>query len=104
MITHRRIYRGKPGNAQPIVAKLREYEDFAERGGNPIPYRIYTDRLSGNTDRVVLEMDAESIGALEALYAARSAVPGADRFVKQWQAEMFPLIEGAYMENWRREV
>ncbi|MEX2430983.1 MAG: hypothetical protein WD645_03585 [Dehalococcoidia bacterium] len=104
MITHRRVYQGKPGNAQPIVAKLKEYEEFADRGGNPLPYRIFTDRLSGATDRVVLELEAESIGQLEQVYAARGNVQGYAEFLKRWQSEMMPLIEGAFAEMWRREV
>ncbi|MEE9199783.1 MAG: hypothetical protein V3U26_08345 [Dehalococcoidia bacterium] len=104
MITNRRIYQGKPGTAVTIVAMLKEYQELASKLVERPPYRIYTDCLSGHTDRVVLELDIESLGALEKGYQAIANVPEYQQYYKKWKKDFMPLIEGATVEFWTREV
>ncbi len=66
MVTQRRVFQAKPGQSGAVVAKMKEFQPILERQGDPTP-RIYTDLLSGNTDRVVWEFDIESLSALENL-------------------------------------
>lgn len=65
MITQTRVFRAKPGASGAVVDKLKEFQPIVDRVGGP-PRCIYTDLLSGETDRVVWGFDFESLTALEA--------------------------------------
>lgn len=99
MITQRRVFRAKPGGSAAVVSKLKEFQPIVDRVGGP-PRRIYTDLLSGETDRVVWEFDVENLTALEVMN--KSAFENAEfkAAFEQWWAGLQPLIEGAVVELW----
>lgn len=101
MITQRRVFRAKPGASSAVVSKLKEFQPIVERVGGPTR-RIYTDLLSGETDRVVWEFDFESLTALEEMN--KSAFEDAEfkADFEKWWAGIQPLIEGAVVELWSR--
>ena len=103
MITQRRVFQAKPGAAGQVVAKMKEFQAVFERHGGP-PARIYTDYLSGSTDQVVWEFDMESLGAMENAFAAVPQDPEYQKAFEQWFTGLTPLIEGANVELWNREV
>ena len=69
MITQRRLFQAKPGASAGVVGKMKEFQTIFEKHGGPSA-RIYTDLLSGHTDRVVWEFDIGSLGELENLFWA----------------------------------
>lgn len=103
MITQRRVFQAKPGQAGAVVAKMKEFQPIFERHGGP-QCRIYTDLLSGHTDRVVWEFDVESLAGMENMFWSASQNPDYVRAYEAWFRSLTPLIEGAAVEMWNREV
>jgi len=101
MITQRRVFRAKPGCSSAVVNKLKEFQSIVAQVGGP-PRRIYTDHLSGETDRVVWEFDVENLTALEDM--TKTAMENTEFLVgyEKWYAGLQPLIEGAVVELWNR--
>ena len=52
MITQRRVLQAKVGAAGAAGAKMKEVQPIFEAHGGPAD-RVYTDFMSGSTDRVV---------------------------------------------------
>jgi hypothetical protein len=103
MIIQRRVFQAKPGKAADVVAKMKAFQAiFAKQGGPAC--RIYTDLFSGNTDRVVWEFDVESLSGLENLFWAASQNAEYVKAYEEWYEGLKPLIEGATVELWNREV
>ena len=103
MITQRRMFQAKPGAAGNVVVKMKEFQSIFEQHGGPA-CRIYTDQLSGHTDRVVWEFDIENLASLENLFWAASQNPDYLKSYEEWYQGLTPLIEGATVELWNREV
>ena len=102
MITQRRLFQAKVGQAGQVVAKVKEFESSFERFGGPTN-RIYTDMMSGQTDRVVWEFDTESLTSLENTFQAAGQDPDYQKAYEKWFEELKPLIESATVELWKRE-
>ena len=103
MITERRIFQAKTGEAGAVLAKIKEAQPIQEKLGSPSS-RVYTDFYSGRTDRVVWELDHESIGMIETFYQTMSRDQEFTKFFETWFKELQSLIEGATVELWHREV
>ncbi len=103
MITQRRVFQAKPGAAGAVVAKMKEFQPTFESQGGP-PCRIYTDLLSGHTDRVVWEFQIENLTALENLFWAASQNDEYLKAYEEWYQGLIPLIEGATVELWNQEA
>lgn len=103
MITQRRVFQAKPGASAGVVAKMKEFQLIFEQHGGPA-CRIYTDQLSGSTDRVVWEFDIESFTALENLFWAASQNADYVKAYEEWYQGLTPLIDGAIVEMWNREL
>jgi len=102
MITQRRLFQAKVGQAGHVVAKIKEFESSFERFGGSTN-RIYTDMLSGKTDRVVWEFDTESLTSLESTFQEVGQDPEYQKAFGKWFQELLPLIESATVELWKRE-
>ena len=99
MIIQRRVFQAKVGQAGAVVAKLKEAESLF-KGADWWPTgRVYSDYHSGATDRVVWEIEIESLSAFEELMS----VIGADASFGPWFGELVTLIEGATVEFWNIE-
>ena len=103
MITQRRVFQAKPGAAAAVVNKMKEFQLIFDKQGGPSG-RIYTDRYSGHTDRVVWEFDVESLGKLESLDWEMSQNEEYRKAYESSYEGLKPLIEGATVELWWREV
>ncbi len=103
MITQRRVFQAKPGAAAAVVAKLKEFQPIFEKLDGPA-HRIYTDFYSGHTDRIAWEFDIESLGKLESLDWEMSQDDEFCKAYENWFEGLKPLIEGATVELWSREV
>ncbi len=82
---------------------MKEFQPIFKKCGGPA-CRIYTDLYSGHTDRVVWEYDIESLGKLESLDWEISQNDEYRRAFESWYEGLKPLIEGAKVELWGREV
>ncbi len=103
MITQRRVFQAKPGSAAAVVAKMKEFQPILGKLVGPA-YRIYTDLYSGQTDRVVWEFDTESLAKLESINWEISQDNEVKKAYESWYEGLKPLIEGATVELWTREV
>ena len=86
-----------------MVAKMKEFQPIFEQHGGPV-CRIYTGLLSGPTDRVVWEFDIQSHTALESLFWAASQNADYVKAYEEWYQSLNPLIEGATVELWNRDL
>ncbi len=102
MITERRIFQAKPGEATAVVTKCREALPILEKVGYPTG-RIYTDYYSGRSDRVVWEFDHEDLSGLEKLEQALGKNEELVKSFDIWFSGLKNLIEGAEVELWRKE-
>ena len=103
MITQRRVFQAKPGSAAAVVAKMKDFQPILEKAGGT-GGRIYTDLYSGHTDRVVWEFDVEGLGKLENFDRQVSQSSELQKAFESWYEGLRPLIEGATVELWTREV
>ena len=103
MITQRRVLQAKIGQAGQVVEKMKEFHPVFEKHGGPSS-RIYTDLLSGNTDRIVWEFDTENLTMLESILWTAGQDPNYQKAYESWFESLKPLLEGASVELWNREV
>ncbi len=103
MVTERRIFQAKTGEAGVVVAKCKEAQPMLEKLGYGTG-RIYTDFYSGRTDRVVWEFDHESLSSLENLEQGLAKDAELAKAFNSWFNGLKGLIEGAEVELWRKEV
>ena len=103
MVPQRRVFQAKPGVTGAVVAKMNEFQPIFESQGGP-PCRIYTDRLSGHTDRVVWAFQIENLTALKNLFWAASQDAEYQKTYGAWYQALTPLIEGATVELWNLEA
>ncbi len=102
MITARRIFQAKTGEAGSVVAKCKEAQTMLEKVGYGSG-RIYTDFYSGRTDRVVWEFDHESISSLESLGQGLAKDAELAKDFNNWFTGLKGLIENAKVEIWHKE-
>jgi hypothetical protein len=102
MITQRRVFQAKVGQAGAVAGVMKKFQAIFEKHGGP-QARVYTDLMSGNTDRVVWEFDVESLAKLESLFWADAPDPDYQKAFESWFDDLKPLIEGATVELWNRE-
>ena len=102
MITQRRVFQAKAGQAGQLVERMKEFKPTFEKYGGPSS-RIYTDLLSGNTDRVVWEFDTENLSSLENIFVTAAQNPDYQKIYENWFEGIKPLIDGAVVELWNRE-
>ncbi len=103
MITQRRVFQAKTGAAGAVVTKMKEFQRIWEKHGGPA-CRIYTDLYSGQTDRIVWEYDVENLAKLESLNWDVTQSDELRKAFESWYEGLKPLIDGAAVELWTREV
>jgi hypothetical protein len=103
MITERRIFQAKTGEAGAVVAKCKEAQALLERLGYSTG-RIYTDFYSGRTDRVAWEFDHEGIASLENLDQGLAKDAELAKDFNNWFTGLKLLIENAEVGLWHKET
>jgi hypothetical protein len=103
MITERRIFQARIGEAGAVVAKCKEAQPMLGKLGYGTG-RIYTDFYSGRTDRVVWEFDHDNLGSLENLEHGLAKDTELVKAFSSWFTGLRGLIEGAEVELWRKET
>ncbi|MBM3925839.1 MAG: hypothetical protein FJ320_07615 [SAR202 cluster bacterium] len=69
--------------------------------GFTLKSRILTDYLSGRTDRVIHEMEAESMGEIEDSFTKAMQDAKARKFFNDFFDQLSPLIHHAEVDNFR---
>lgn len=100
-IIHRRVFFGKVGVADQLVQHLKEGSGaLARYGGVDFKPRVLTDHQTGRTDRVVMEWQVNSLGALEAAMEKAMGNPQGQAWFQTWFKKLSELIHYAEVENW----
>ena len=100
-IIERRIFYGKVGSGGDLAEASRQFFQTLESAGVDFNTRILTDYQSGRTDRVVYEMEAESIGAIESAMAGVMEDPAAQEAFGKLEGRLQELITHAEVEHWQ---
>ena len=99
-IIQRRVFYGKVGTADSLVEWAKEmYGLIAQQDSNLI-YRVMTDHQSGRTDRLVVEVEMESFGHLEAILERTMSDPDIQPKFAAAFGKLAELIEYAEVEQW----
>lgn len=99
-IVHRRVFFGKSGTGDQIVGVLQEGEALLAQAGAGFKTRILTDHMSGRTDRVVAEWEANDMGEIEAAMGKAMANSQVQASFRGWVEKLESLIHYAEVENW----
>lgn len=99
-VIQRRIFYGKVGTAGSLVEWAQEMYGLISEQNQDMTIQIMTDRQSGRTDRMVVELEAESAEALDAIIEkTMSDLSLQPKF--QAAFEKLPgLIDYAEVEQW----
>ena len=99
-VIERRVFYGKPGRADAIVGICKEFVAMLEPLGNVKSSRVLTDHLSGRTDRVVMEIESESIGTIESDMASAMADAALLKRFEDSFGRLTELISKAEVDYW----
>jgi hypothetical protein len=100
-IVVRRVFHGKPGSAEGLLRLIREgFELVEKRGFKPANVRLLTDYMSGRSDRVVEEMEFESLGQFEASLGKLVTDPGVLADLAALKGKVFELVDSTETELW----
>ena len=99
-VVHRRVFYGKAGTADQLVDHLKEGEVALRRYGFDFRTRLFTDHMSGRSDRVAAEWEAEQFGDFDAFMERAFSNPQAQTEMGPWMEKLNSLIHYAEGENW----
>lgn len=99
-IIQRRVFYGKVGVAEELVGWATEMYGLIKTHNPSINYRVMSDHQSGRTDRVVAEIEVDSLAELDTMLS--SLMENEDlrgQFEKHF-GKLGSLIEHAEVEQW----
>jgi hypothetical protein len=99
-IVQRRVFYGKVGTADRLVEWAQEMYGLIKGIEPSISQRILTDHQSGRTDRLVVEIEAESLATLDAMVGKAMSQLGNDPAFQASFAKLGDLIDHAEVEQW----
>ena len=91
-LIHRRIFYAKVGAANELVQLMHDDNSTMTRFGSAINSRILTDHMTGRSDRVVMEWEAEDIWSMDAAMNQVMANPECGHFFGEWMEKLNALI------------
>jgi len=98
-VVHRRVFYGKVGQADKIVAALKQGDKNFKKFGVKGASRILTDNNCGRTDRVIWEMEAPSVAEGEEQMAKVMSSAEGQKVFGAWFARLSELIHYAEVDN-----
>lgn len=99
-IIQRRVFYGKVGAADSLVEWAKEMYGLIAEQDASLVYRIMTDHQSGRTDRLVVDLEAESFAKLDEMVERTMAdLDVQPKFIAAF-GKLSPLIEFAEVEQW----
>ena len=99
-IIQRRVFYGKVGAAGRLVEWAQEmYGMIAEQDQN-MSFRVMTDNQSGRTDRMVVDLEAENLAAIEAIIEKTMSDASLQPKFQAAFEKLPGLIDHAEVEQW----
>lgn len=99
-VVQRRVFYGKVNTAGQLVELAKEmYGEISEHAGVH-GVRILTDHQSGRTDRVVAEVEVDSLADMEASVEKTMTDPAMQEKFGSLMGRLGELIEYAEVEQW----
>ncbi len=99
-VVMRRVFYGKVGAAEDLVVWAQDMYGIINRYAETLSYRVLSDNQSGRTDRVVVEVEVESLADLEAALEKTLADSQGQADFAATFARLQGLIEYAEVEQW----
>jgi hypothetical protein len=99
-IIERRVFYGKVGTADRLVEWAHEMYGMIGEQDQSMSYRVMTDHQSGRTDRLVVDLEAESLAAIDAIVErTMSDLTLQPKFQAAFE-KLGDLIDHAEVEQW----
>ncbi len=99
-ILHSRIFQARPGQSGPLVEHFKSGFEQVKTYGMDWDTRIYTDYLSGRSDRVRVEWVVEELGDVDRDVAKLMEIPEMAEFLGAWFEKLNEIIVHSDAENW----
>ena len=99
-LIHRRIFYAKVGAANELVQLMHDDNSAMARFGSAINSRILTDHMTGRSDRVVMEWEADDTCPMDAAMNQVMANPEGADFFGGWMEKLNTLIHYSEGELW----
>ena len=91
-LIHSRIFYAKVGTTNELVQLIHDDNCAMARFGFAINSRILTDPMTGRSDRVVMEWEADDIRSMDAAMNQVMANPEGANFFGEWMETLTALI------------
>ncbi|MCH7593669.1 MAG: hypothetical protein IIB27_04080 [Chloroflexi bacterium] len=99
-IIQRRVFYGKVGSAENLVTWATEMYDVLRIKNPDLSYRVLSDYQSGQTDRVVVEIELENMAQLDELLGRTMSDPDTQKRFMAVFERLEALIDRAEVEQW----
>ena len=99
-IVQRRVFYGKVGAADELVGWANEMYALIKTHNPSISYRVMSDHQSGRTDRVVAEIEVDSLSELDSMLSSLMEEENARAKFEEHFSKLSNLIEYAEVEQW----
>ena len=99
-IIQRRVFYGKVGSAENLVTWATEMYDVLQIKNPDLSYRVLSDYQSGQTDRVVVEIELENMAQLDELLGRTMSDPDTQKRFMAVFERLEVLIDRAEVEQW----
>ena len=99
-IIQRRVFYGKVGSAENLVTWATEMYDVLRIKNPDLSYRVLSDYQSGQTDRVVVEIELENMAQLDELLERTMSDPDTQKRFMAVFERLEALIDRAEVEQW----
>jgi hypothetical protein len=99
-IIQRRVFYGKVGSAENLVAWANEMYSVIKINNPDVPLRVLSDYQSGQTDRVAVEIELESMAQLDDVLGKTMADPDTQKQFADVFSRLGSLIDRAEVEQW----
>ena len=99
-IIQRRVFYGKVGSAENLVTWATEMYDVLRIKNPDLSYRVLSDYQSGQTDRVVVEIELENMAQLDELLGRTMSDPDTQKRFMAVFERLEGLIDRAEVEQW----
>ena len=99
-IIQRRVFYGKVGSAENLVTWATEMYDVLRIKNPDLSYRVLSDYQSGQTDRVVVEIELENMAQLDELLERTMSDPDTQKRFMAVFERLETLIDRAEVEQW----
>jgi hypothetical protein len=99
-IIQRRVFYGKVGAADELISWANEMYSLIKESNPTVKFRVMSDYQSGRTDRVVSEIEVDSLASLESMLDDTMADEATGKKFESIFGRLGALIDHAEVEQW----